>query len=198
MAHYPRWGGPNAYEREEPPPAPDGRGGAADHYWYDPSSYEDEGSSESSFGEPDLGMVEQLEQADLEVIAMGSSDTLIRPCVDCGLMTGRFCDDCRAAERVPKEGWAPGQKTPLCSECDNREGRCHFCRGQKWACPPPHERERRTASGSSSNSSSSVLLGGTLTRPQNAPSVPRPEDDEDDLCRLAAGLSQRHGDPGTR
>ena len=184
--------GEGAREWEEPPPAPDGREEVEDQYWYEPRYYEEEESSEDSAGEPDLGMIEQLEQANLEVTAMGSSDMLIRPCVDCGLMTGRFCDYCRARERLPKEEWAPGQMTPLCSDCDNRERRCHFCRKQKWACPPPHERERRAAPGSSSNPSSSVLLEGTLTRLQNASSVPLPEDDEDDLC---GGIG---GAPGSR
>eukprot|EP00975_Prorocentrum_lima_P040090 8421035-Prorocentrum_lima.AAC.1 len=42
-----------------------------------------------------------------------------RPCVDCGLMTGRFCDWCLAADRLPGEVRAAGQMTPLCSHCDN-------------------------------------------------------------------------------
>ena len=62
---------------------------------------------------------------------------LIRPCVDCGLMTGRFCDYCNAADRLPDEEWAPNQATPLCSQCDNNHDKCHFCRGQHWCVPPP-------------------------------------------------------------
>ena len=60
-----------------------------------------------------------------------------RPCVDCGLRTGCFCDACLGVERLPLEAWAPGQHTPLCTECDRRyNGLCHFCRGQSWATPP--------------------------------------------------------------
>ena len=65
----------------------------------------------------------------LEVVCTGSSETLFRPCVDCGLYTGRFCDHCLAADRIPSEKWAPNQHTPLCSTCDNRHNKCRFCRG---------------------------------------------------------------------
>ena len=64
-----------------------------------------------------------------QVLAFGDEKTLCRPCVDCGLVTGRFCDYCYAEDRMPDEDWAPGQMTPLCSKCDNKHDRCHFCRG---------------------------------------------------------------------
>ena len=64
----------------------------------------------------------------IEVLAWGSSNILTRPCVDCGRRTGRFCDWCYAADRLPLERWAAGQHTPLCSHCDNRYDKCHFCR----------------------------------------------------------------------
>ena len=51
----------------------------------------------------------------MEVLAAGSATMLCRPCVDCGLYTGRFCDHCLAKDRIPSEEWAPGQLTPLCS-----------------------------------------------------------------------------------
>ena len=79
--------------------------------------------------------------ADLEVLAFTTEETkemLNRPCVDCGLKTGRFCDWCKAAGRLPNEDWADGQMTPLCSNCDNKRGACHFCRGEQWCMPPPH------------------------------------------------------------
>ena len=67
----------------------------------------------------------------------GDAGVLYRPCVDCGLQTGRFCDYCRAADRMPGERWAAGQRTPLCSFCDNEHDSCHYCRGKDWATPPP-------------------------------------------------------------
>ena len=72
----------------------------------------------------------------LEVLASGTEAMLTRPCVDCGLITGRFCDYCVAADRVPDEDWAHGQLTPLCSKCDNVHNACHFCRGLRWCRPP--------------------------------------------------------------
>ena len=63
--------------------------------------------------------------------------SLCRPCVDCGLMTGRFCDFCLGAERIPTEEWNPGQMTPLCSFCDNLYDMCHYCRGEDWCTPQP-------------------------------------------------------------
>ena len=58
-----------------------------------------------------------------------------RPCVDCGQVTGCWCDFCWAAERVPSEVWRPRQQTPLCTACDRRHERCHFCRGVHMARP---------------------------------------------------------------
>ena len=65
----------------------------------------------------------------MEVLAVGDESMLIRPCVDCGLKTGRFCDYCLAETRLPNEKWCDGQMTPLCSRCDNKYDKCHFCRG---------------------------------------------------------------------
>ena len=45
----------------------------------------------------------------MEVLAMGDEDMLIRPCVKCGLITGRFCDFCVAEERCPTEDWCGNQ-----------------------------------------------------------------------------------------
>ena len=72
----------------------------------------------------------------LEIMAMGPREILFRPCVDCGLWTGYFCDWCEAADRMPGEEWAEGQFTPLCTYCEGRHGKCHFCRQQKWCTPP--------------------------------------------------------------
>ena len=74
----------------------------------------------------------------LEVLSVGDPGLLCRPCVDCGLRTGRFCDGdgCLAAVRVPSEQWAPGQMTPFCSHCEAKRPFCHFCEGKAWATPP--------------------------------------------------------------
>ena len=73
----------------------------------------------------------------LQVLAAGDVGRLWRPCVECGLKTGCFCDYCYAEDRLPGENWANGQLTPLCSKCDNAFDKCHFCRGLKWCTPPP-------------------------------------------------------------
>ena len=72
----------------------------------------------------------------VEVLAVGDPETFCRLCVDCGLYIGRFCDFCLAADRIPTETWAAGQHTPFCSQCDGKEGSCHYCRGVKWAAAP--------------------------------------------------------------
>ena len=68
------------------------------------------------------------------------------PCVDCGLLTGNFCDGgdavgydrCFSSERVPKD-YPPevygNRRTPLCSYCEARFGTCRFCRGVP-SCTP--------------------------------------------------------------
>ena len=76
-----------------------------------------------------------------EVLAAGDTELLCRPCVDCGLYTGRFCDHCLAEDRIPSEVWADGQHTPLCSWCDNRHEECHYCRKIQWSTPFPHQKE---------------------------------------------------------
>ena len=76
--------------------------------------------------------------AALQAHAVGSLEVLARPCVDCGLITGSFCDKCLAVSRMPEEVWAEGQHTPLCNDCDDRHRRCHYCRHQVWCAPAPH------------------------------------------------------------
>ena len=81
-------------------------------------------------------------------LAFGEEHDLTRPCVDCGLFTGRFCDWCLGSDRVPSQSWCDGQHTPLCSRCDNRWDACHFCRGVLWCTPPawgPASQEVRAA-----------------------------------------------------
>ena len=81
--------------------------------------------------------MEQAPKIPMEVLAVGDAETLNRPCVDCSLVTGCFCDWCYAVERDPDSHWVPGQHTPLCTACDRKYGRCHFCRGMLWAVPAP-------------------------------------------------------------
>ena len=85
----------------------------------------------------------QIPGVEIQVLAAADDVTttamkLIRPCVDCGLWTGGFCDYCKAAaDRLPEEEWGANPMTPLCSVCDNKYDECHFCRGQPWRVPPP-------------------------------------------------------------
>jgi len=68
------------------------------------------------------------------------------PCVDCGLMTGNFCDggitteydQCYSADRVPKDYPADVygcMRTPLCSYCETCFDYCRFCRGVSSCMP---------------------------------------------------------------
>ena len=54
--------------------------------------------------------------------------SLIRPCVDCGLLTGRYCDFCELSDRDADAVSDCGRTTPLCSFCEDVFGRCHLCR----------------------------------------------------------------------
>ena len=86
----------------------------------------------------------------LEVLATGNTHhDLVAACVDCGRLTGCFCDGeelrtsrlpCLASSHYPEtnQKWAAGQRTPLCTSCDRKfSGQCHFCRGVAMATPPP-------------------------------------------------------------
>ena len=74
--------------------------------------------------------------AALEVIAVGEPEDFRRPCVDCGMITCNYCDNCEARVRIPSETWVEGQRTPLCMNCDRRYDECRFCRGVR-SCTPP-------------------------------------------------------------
>ena len=82
------------------------------------------------------GCSSSISRSRMEVLALGEDEELTRLCVDCGLYTGRFCDRCYASQRIPTEVWCRGQRTPLCSRCDNRWDAYHFCRGLHWCTPP--------------------------------------------------------------
>ena len=77
----------------------------------------------------------EYEQQGLE-----SQPKLVRPCVDCGLKTGNFCDgimaECYAKERIPGEEWCVNQRTPFCSHCENKRPACRFCL-RITSCTPP-------------------------------------------------------------
>jgi hypothetical protein len=73
----------------------------------------------------------------MDIYALGSEETLIRPCVDCGQYTGSFCDnECLAKDCVTDEEWEDGQLTPHCTSCEDRYDVCHFCRDVAWVRPP--------------------------------------------------------------
>ena len=84
---------------------------------------------------------------ELEVLSWNTTNQTAWPCVDCGLMTGRFCDGgplpkhkdrCFACDRVPSEfPFGSRQRTPLCSYCETSKKRCRFCRGVPSCTPPP-------------------------------------------------------------
>jgi len=65
---------------------------------------------------------------ELQVLAVGPMELLCRPCVDCSRVTGRFCDYCFAADRMPEQTWADDQLTPFCSQCEDTHGSCKYCR----------------------------------------------------------------------
>ena len=96
----------------------------------------------------------------LEVLAAGDMDMLARPCVDCGVITGRFCDWCKAADRCPDEEWAEGQLTPLSPNCDNWYNECHFCRRMDWVTPPPSQ--QRTVPESTDTTAASSEKGNAV------------------------------------
>jgi hypothetical protein len=74
---------------------------------------------------------------DIEVMCYGDPTLLYRPCVDCGRLTGCFCDFCLAVSHEPDAEWVPNQRTPLCTVCDTNFLACHFCRKQDWVAGEP-------------------------------------------------------------
>jgi len=86
----------------------------------------------------------------LIVRSAGPAALYFRPCVDCGRMTGSYCETkkqaghrlwqggvCLAADRVPSEEWGEGQSTPLCTRC---EAVYYACRRVHSCTPPAHQR----------------------------------------------------------
>ena len=97
---------------------------------------------------PGMDRTEEIHHSYLHNFCLhGPPHMLCRPCVDCGLFTGNFCDGtivhgwevvCEASHRLPKERWVPGQRTPLCTNCERRKRMCRYCRMEPWVTPPPH------------------------------------------------------------
>ena len=68
----------------------------------------------------------------------GELISLIRPCVDCGLLTGNWCEaNCFAVNWLGSklEDWQDSQITPHCTHCEKSNRFCHFCLGKDWATP---------------------------------------------------------------
>ena len=105
----------------------------------------------------------------LALAAAGVPATLCRPCEDCGLITGRFCDSCFAIDRVPSEVWAAGQLTPLCSSCRNRYGKCHYCRGMTWVTAPPWTEVKEAAMRAPHGHSSSFTYSSSASSSYGIP-----------------------------
>jgi hypothetical protein len=78
---------------------------------------------------------------ELTILCFRDPAQLFRPCVDCGVRTGSFCETmaqvgqaewqggvCLAAHQMPTQDWAKDQRTPFCSSCEKQHGACHYCR----------------------------------------------------------------------
>ena len=75
----------------------------------------------------------------MAIVSAGEVSQLLRPCVDCGLVTGNFCENgCLAFFYFPSETWAPNQITPQCTYCEIKYEVCHCCRGVSMCTPPAH------------------------------------------------------------
>ena len=86
-------------------------------------------------------MVFQTNRGPFEV--MGFSDdkeAFHKPCIDCGRITGNFCDgvhgDCYAEDTNTVDKFQPGQRTPLCTDCERQYTLCRVCRGSNGCTPP--------------------------------------------------------------
>jgi len=95
-------------------------------------------SDDSDIDEPELASA--MARRVLTWNIFGTSEELIRPCVDCGLYTSNFCEStdgygCSASDRVPSEHWCMNQATPLCTRCEDHHTACRFCR-KVHGCTP--------------------------------------------------------------
>ena len=102
------------------------------------------------------------ESCQIEVLTVareGEEHFVNRPRVNCGIITGRFCDGgerlpdvwallagkaynpgepCLASVRIPTEEWLKNQRTPLCIHCESLLRVCRFCRMVPACTPPAH------------------------------------------------------------
>ena len=77
----------------------------------------------------------------------GNLISLTRACVDCGLLTGNWCEaSCFEVDRLGAklEDWQDNQFTPHCTLCEKRYKFCHFCLGKDWATPEIHRIVNKT------------------------------------------------------
>lgn len=58
------------------------------------------------------------------------------PCVDCGRITGNYCDDCLAKHWMPNDKWSDTAQTPFCTICEEEFLECHYCREVSMCTPP--------------------------------------------------------------
>ena len=82
----------------------------------------------------------------LKVEACGQPEDFISPCVDCGHVTGSWCDKGTTDQncylrtylhpmQFAKAAYPADKNTPLCTSCDSRFNMCPFCRGVPSATP---------------------------------------------------------------
>ena len=105
-----------------------------------------------------------------------------RPCVDCGLQTGCYCEHCNAKDRMPDQTWSPGQATPLCTLCDSMRGACHYCL-DLYCILAPHSGRQHTAHASPAGQG--TLGPSGPHRGQDAPA----DDDSSDSTDPSSGSS---------
>ena len=89
-------------------------------------------------GSADEGTDIRVELDEVALQRLQSGDPCLMPCVDCGLVTKKFCDLCWGEDHFPQDKWAYGRLIPLCSRCNLMYLQCHFCRGMDWCVPAPH------------------------------------------------------------
>ena len=83
---------------------------------------------------PATGSMAHVRSDDMEIVVVDKlSETLpgyVLPCIDCGHMTGSWCDGCEKTMEEQKK-----RLTPLCSICEKHVLVCHRCRGVAMATP---------------------------------------------------------------
>ena len=72
----------------------------------------------------------------LQVLSFSADpDTFKKPCIECGLITGNFCDgqtgECFAKDTIKDGKFEPGQRTPMCTKCEKKYRFCKVCRDKQ-------------------------------------------------------------------